>query len=127
MENNQPCERRSLDLKTCEENGSIAAPVLANLEKRCPVWGSEQFHGRLSWRKQLPDELSTDDLFAIAEMLMPEADRETVMLLAGHALRSKGYVAAMESAVSRARFYAAQEGRNAEFEDVDRIVLLIRT
>jgi hypothetical protein len=97
--------------------------MLANLEKRCPVWGSEQFHGRLSWRKELPNELSTDDLFAITEMLMPEADKETVMLLVGHALRSKGHVATIEATVSRARFYAAQAGRNAEFEDVDRIVL----
>lgn len=96
--------------------------LLQSCERRCPVWGAEQFYGRLRLRKPLPEQLSKDDLWAIAELTMPEADEATVMLLVGHALRSKGYVAAIETAVSRARFFAAQEGRNAVFTDVERVV-----
>ena len=80
--------------------------MLAHLERRCPTWGSEQFHGRIKLRRRLPDNLEEGDLFAIAAVLLPEADEATRMLLVGHAMRSKGYVAALESGAERARFFA---------------------
>jgi hypothetical protein len=92
--------------------------LLRNTEKHCPVWGSEQFHGRIRLRKELSDGLSQADLFAIARLLLPDADEPTLMLLVGYALESKGRVAALETAASRARFFAEQQNRGVSFEDV---------
>lgn len=42
------------------------------------------------------------------------------MLLVAHALKSKGRIAAIETAVERARFFADQEDRIVTFGDVER-------
>ncbi|MEY2511126.1 MAG: hypothetical protein QOE26_1889 [Verrucomicrobiota bacterium] len=94
--------------------------LLRNVEERCAVFGSEQFHGRLRHRVQLPNALNESDLASVARAIMPEATARTIMLLVGHALKSKGRIAAIESAVTRARFFAARESRSiATFADVD--------
>jgi len=97
--------------------------LLHNAEKRCPVWGSEQLHGRIKLRKSLPDSLSESDLFKIACAVMPEASKPMQMLLVGHALKSKGRIAAIEAVASRARFFAARADRHVCFDDVERAML----
>lgn len=94
--------------------------MMAHIERRCPIWGSEQFHGRIKARRELPETLEKDDLAAIARLLLPGADEPTLLLLVGHAMCADGYVAALESAASRAKFFAAQAGRPVFFEDVER-------
>ena len=54
---------------------------------------------------------------------MPEADDATRMLLVAHAMRSQGYVAALESGAARARFFATQAGRTLDFADVERVMI----
>jgi hypothetical protein len=98
--------------------------MMRNVEQKCPVFGSEQFHGRLRYRKQLPDALSEADLLKIAKAIMPEASEATAMLLVGHALKSKGRLASIETTVSRARFFAAEDLRStAGFSDVERALI----
>lgn len=96
--------------------------MMDHVEKRCPLWGSEQFYGRIKLRRTLPDSLEPDDLAAIAEMLMPASDEATKLLLVSHALRSQGYVAALESGASRAKFFADQERQVAGYEHVQRMM-----
>ena len=95
------------------------ARMMAHTERRAPNWGSEQFIGRIKLRRALPDDLEETDLFAIAAKLVPEADEPTRTLLVAHAMRSEGYVAALESGAARARFFAGQVGRAVDFEDVE--------
>ncbi len=97
--------------------------MMAHVEKRCPLWGSEQLIGRIKLRHTLPDDLDEADLFAIAAMLVPEADKPTRMLLVAHALRSQGYVASLESGAARARFFASQAARKLDFADVERVMV----
>ncbi len=97
--------------------------MMAHVEKKCPIWGSEQFWGRIKARRTLPDNLAEADLFAIAALLVPDADEPTRMLLVGHALKSDGYVAALEAAATRAKFFAAKESRPVGFEDVQRVMI----
>lgn len=94
--------------------------LMRNVEQKCPVFGSEQFHGRLRHRAKLPDALGEGDLLKIARAIMPEASEAMTMLLVGHALKSKGRIAAIESAVTRARFFAGQDLRTiTTFTDVE--------
>lgn len=93
--------------------------LAANLEKRMPTFGMEQWWGRVRLRKQLQDSLSETDLFAIAERLIPDADTPTRMLLVGHTLTAAGRIAALENIVRRARFIAARQGRTIAFDDVE--------
>jgi len=90
-----------------------------NVEKRCPLFGLEQFHGRVRLRKTLPDSLSQDDLFAIARLLLPHADKPTQMLLVGYTLDAKGRVSALENIAKRASFFASKQNRAVCFEDVE--------
>ena len=94
--------------------------MMRNVEEKCPVFGSEQFHGRLRHRVKLPDALSEADLSRIARAIMPEASKATTMLLVAHALKAKGRLAAIETAVTRARFFAGEDARTiATFADVE--------
>jgi hypothetical protein len=97
--------------------------LLHNAETRCPVWGSEQLHGRIKLRKSLPESLSEADLFKIARAVMPEANEPMQMLLVGHALKSKGRIAAIEAAASRAKFFAIRADRRVCFADIERAML----
>jgi hypothetical protein len=94
--------------------------MMRNVEEKCPVFGAEQFHGRLRHRVQLPHALNEGDLANVAGAIMPEASEAAIMLLVGHALKSKGRIAAIESAGARARFFAAEDSRSIPtFGDVE--------
>ena len=98
------------------------ARMMAHTERKCPIWGAEQFHGRIKLRRALPDSLVSSDLEAIAALLLPGSDDAARLLLVSHALRSEGYVAALESGALRARFFAAPERRPVSFADVQRVM-----
>ena len=120
-------ERLNYLIKDLDNRGIAVALVasrnfsrmLENIEKRLPNYGAEQFYGRLSLRKRLPDSLSEADLFAIADKLLPAADEPTRMLLVACALDAKGRVGALEHAAKRARYFAERAGRKVvTFADV---------
>lgn len=97
--------------------------MMANMQRRCPVWSADQFLGRIKLRKSLPDGLKKTDLTAIAHKLIPTASDSAVMLLVGHALVSEGRLGSMESAALRAIFFAKQRGASiVSFADVERAV-----
>lgn len=120
-------ERLNYLIKDLDNRGIAVALVasrnfsrmLENIEKRLPNYGAEQFYGRLSLRKRLPDSLSEADLFAIDDKLLPAADEPTRMLLVACALDAKGRVGALEHAAKRARYFSDKAGRNVvAFADV---------
>lgn len=96
--------------------------MLEHVEKRCPIWGSEQFHGRIKLRQQLPESLEPDDLQAIAATLLPDSEEAALLALVAHALRSHGYVAALESGAARARFFARQANVVPDYYHVMRVM-----
>lgn len=83
---------------------------VAVLKKCLAMFGWEQFEGRLRLSIDLPDTLTEADLVAVARVLAPEADEACAYLLAGAAMKESGYIATIETAVSRARFLASQAG-----------------
>jgi AAA domain len=83
---------------------------MAVFDKKCTVWATEQFMGRLADHQRLPAELSDEDLRAIARHLLPSATNGMLNLLAALAKRDEGYVATIERAVQKARFIASQSG-----------------
>ena len=96
--------------------------AVAHVERRCPIWGAAQFWGRVKARRSLPDSLEASDLEAIAGLLLANGDQAARLLLVSHALRSEGYVAALESGALRARFFAEQESRSVGYADVQRMM-----
>lgn len=88
-------------------------------ERCCTSWGSEQFHGRLRLRRQLPALLEEQDLLAMAQVLMPDATNAARLLAVGSALRSRGYLGALETVAARAGFFAAQETGRIELANVE--------
>ena len=82
-------------------------------------WNSAQFIGRLGDYKQLPAELSLEDLTAVAGAVLPEADSKTLRALAAYARTSARYLAAIDAIAKRARYNAQRAGRElASTEDV---------
>lgn len=94
--------------------------MMSNVQKKCPVYGLEQFTGRIRLRRDLPDHLDKDDLFRIAAAVLPESDRPGHLLLVGHALKSEVPVAALESAAARAKYFAEAAARTVQFSDIER-------
>lgn len=93
--------------------------IMENMRRQLPIFGQEQFYGRLRMRIDLPDVLSGDDLAEIAGVLAPEADEATRLLLAGLALRHTGFISTIEAVVSRARFLAEKQRRPLNFRFVE--------
>lgn len=124
-------ERLNFILSSLVNNGVAVALVcskdftrlMSNLERKLPIFGSEQFYGRLRLRKQLPDSLDENDLFRIARAVMPEATDAMEKLLVGHALQSKGKISAIENAVTRARYFAGRARRSVSFPDLSRALV----
>jgi hypothetical protein len=87
--------------------------------ERKSLWTSEQFIGRIGDYKRLPDSLSETDLTAVARKLLPEGCPRCIETLVVYAQGSAKYLAAIESAVRRARYDAQKEGRaKVVFADV---------
>lgn len=89
--------------------------MMAHMKRTLPIFGQEQFWGRLRLRIDLPDALDEGDLVAISRVLAPEADDATLLLLAGMALLHTGYISTVESVVARARFLARKTGKPFRF------------
>lgn len=87
-------------------------------------WASEQLDGRISLDLRLPETVSAKDMEAVARHLLPGVGKEAVGGLVVYAQSSSKYLAAIESAVKRARFLARKAGRavpsTADVRDVVR-------
>ena len=80
----------------------------------------EQFLGREALRVDLPDELSREDLLAVARVHFPEADEDLLGLIVGKAMQSESYLKAVENIAKRARYIAKKRGaKKLSLRDVD--------
>ena len=87
--------------------------------ERNSVWNSAQFTGRIGHYEKLPSALSEVDLKAVAKSFLPDGCDKSILALALYAKNSVKYLAAIESAVARARFNASRAGRGkVVFADV---------
>jgi hypothetical protein len=87
-------------------------------------WTSEQFIGRISHYKRLPNTLAQKDLLAVAESYLPDADKLCLQVLVEYAQTSKKFRAGIDAVARRARFLAARAGRSKVLPiDVKRAVL----
>ena len=92
------------------------------IEKRT-CWTSEQFIGRIGHYEKLPEALTTADLIAVAQAVLPTGSAQTIELLASYAQSSAKYLAGIEAVVARARFVAARERRGKiGFADIKRAI-----
>jgi hypothetical protein len=84
-------------------------------------WNSAQLMGRLGHYEPLPRDLSSEDLIAVAKVLLPEADARSLRALAAYARTSARYLAAIDAITKRARYIAGRAGRKeATTDDVRR-------
>lgn len=90
--------------------------LIACLKRSVPWFGWAQWEGRLRLNIDLPDTLTENDLREIARVLTPEADKATLTLLAGLALRQTGYISTIEAVVSRARYLAKKQGAFLDYD-----------
>lgn len=74
-------------------------------------WTSAQFLSQIGDYKKLPEVLTGRDLVAVAEHCLPAGEKSAVKALALYAEGSGRYLAAIETAVKRARFIANSNGR----------------
>jgi len=91
--------------------------VSQKLLTRNTGWASEQFDGRIGCYEKLPDSLTLEDFSAVARHLLPEGDKATITNLARYARNSTRYLAAIDSAVTRARYLAGKAGRKIVIAD----------
>jgi hypothetical protein len=92
----------------------IATPQFIKTQKLIEsrsCWTSEQFWGRVGHFVELPASVTEKDLFSVARALMPEGDEISIEYLVRYAQASCKYLAAIDSAVKRARFVASRSGR----------------
>jgi len=75
-------------------------------------WRTGQFIGRIDHFEKLPDALSTEDLTAIAQAMLPQGDTKSIKALVNYAKQSSKYVAAIEATVKRARYLAGKDGNS---------------
>lgn len=101
--------------------------LLTNLESKLKTYGLEQFRGRLRLRRPLPDRPTRADLEAIIHATMPDGTSAMKLLLLGHALRSDIPVAAIESAVARAQWFADADDRPMVFADLQKTMVEVGT
>jgi hypothetical protein len=93
----------------------VTTPQFLQMQKRVEErtrWTSEQFIGRIGHYQKLSDNLSANDLGAVARSLLPEGDAKSIELLVAYATGSAKYLAAIESIVCRARYLAGRERRS---------------
>jgi hypothetical protein len=74
-------------------------------------WNAAQLLGRTFEYCTLANDLSVEDLKAVAKVHLPEADNDVLRALAAYARTSAKYLAAIEAIVARARFNAKRAGR----------------
>jgi hypothetical protein len=84
--------------------------ALARAE-RLTGWNRAQFVGRVGHMERLPERLAIADLLAVARVIFPAGDADTLAKLANCAARRERHWASMEAVVKRARWLAFREGR----------------
>lgn len=78
--------------------------------KESARWNTGQLLGRIE-RKELPRELSLEDLSAVSKVMLPESDKETLRAMVAYARKSDGFLGSIEKISRRARYIAQKEGR----------------
>ena len=104
---------------------TVALIMTPQFDRQCLLyekhlgWNAAQIRGRVH-RRQLPIELSTDDLVAVARKMVPQASAAQLDGLVGFTQGSDDYLAGIERLVCRAKFFATRDGRetftNADLE-----------
>jgi hypothetical protein len=74
-------------------------------------WRSGQFIGRVAHYERLPDTLSQEELFTVAQVYLPGADSRMVRALAQTAKISRRGLGLLEFVSQRARFEVERAGR----------------
>jgi AAA domain len=91
--------------------------------EKTSCWAADQFIGRIGHYEKLPDALSPDDLHAVASVLLPGGNSDSVKALALYAQSSGKYLGGMDAIAERARFICKKDGRQKiEFRDVKRAI-----
>lgn len=86
-------------------------------------WNARQVRGRVALHTILPEQLSEADLKAIAQHMMPNADKASLLRLVAVACATVDYVAAIERVTKRAKYFAAKRGSDEPTaEDVKKAV-----
>jgi hypothetical protein len=75
-------------------------------------WRSEQWDGRIGHTQPLPDVVSRPDLENVAGVFFPELDKDSIKLVADHAVNSRQYLYAFEAISDRAHHLARHSGRD---------------
>jgi len=93
----------------------IATPQFIETQKAVEQtgWNSAQLTGRISHYECLPEDLSREDLMAVAKCGLPEVEESVLRSLAIYARSSSRYLAAIDSISKRARYLAMRSGRSA--------------
>ncbi len=81
------------------------------------AWNAGQIRGRVALHTTLPESLSDEDLKRIAAHMLPDASKPTLKRLLAVVDGSDDYVAAIERAVKRARYFARQHGTGQPSSD----------
>ena len=104
----------------------VVTPQFFRLQQRIEhrtCWTSEQFTGRVGRFIDLPKTLPRSDLVAVARHLLPGIGEDHIRALAGLAASSAKYLAAIDSTVKAAQFFAEDDGRSEPTdEDVARAI-----
>jgi len=86
-------------------------------------WTSQQFVGRIGHYERLPDTLSTEDLQAVANVMLPGGTADSIKALVLYAQSSGRYLGGMDAIAARVRFICQSERRQKiEFRDVKRAI-----
>jgi hypothetical protein len=104
----------------------IVTPQFTKAQKiieRKTGWASAQLIGRIFHYEKLADRLEKEDVQAVSKAFVPEADANSIDLLAAYAYGSAKYLAGIESVARRARYLAGKAGREkVTFGDIKRAI-----
>jgi hypothetical protein len=84
--------------------------TLGFVEKRTG-WSRAKFVNQINRLVELPAHLSQEDVFAVASVLLPQADRAAQRKLAGFMISAHGYLHAGRGTAERAQKLAERNGR----------------
>ena len=100
------------------ERVPFAISATAEFRKRRAIieknttWQSEQLRRRIRRDFELPELPTKDDLFRVAQKLLPDQARPAIEYVVGYSLASKGFFQAITDAIDDARLMARRDGRD---------------
>lgn len=98
----------------------FASSVQANAKRS--GWRVNQFVGRVQHYDPLPEELTEEDLLAVAAYHLPDGEKDSHEFLAAYAGATRSYLQGISRLVKRARWEVKKLGRDrVEFEDLEMV------